>query len=698
VRKIILLITLSLTTFLTVDTFAQEFPLVYDVENTCADCPIPYLPSIGELPIIQSLPDPFEWSDGRGRISNFSDWRHRRAEIGAEIQNYEIGKKPVRADSITASYIDDTLRVNITVNGYTLTLTSAIILPDGSGPFPAVIGMNSPSGFLPPNIFTSRNIAQITYSHNQVTAYGNPRITDPYFRLYPEFDLNNTGQYSAWAWGVSRLIDGLELVQADLPIDLQHIAVAGCSYAGKMALFSGAFDERIALTLAQESGGGGATSWRYSHSEPNGTVEKIDNTDYNWFKNSMNQFAGNSVWRMPEDHHELMSMVAPRVLFVTANPDYTWLSNPSCHVCSNACKEVYNALGITERFGYSIVGGHSHCSIPNSQLPELEAFVDKFLLGDTAANTNVLTTPYNIDLSPWITWDTPALANDSSYFGKTSLVTPADYQSGLDTMITFKWLSVNDAQMYFIQLSLDPTFLNVAVTDSTIDTLKVFTGLLEGKVYYWRVQVESAQGSGPWSNVGHFSTAISLPSAPELISAEPYPNRPGWFTFTWKRTENADQYLLQTSMYEAFTTIFQWATTADTFKIMMQFQETQEYYWRVQASNIAGNGPWSEIWKFNSPVGVNEIEGIPTEYSLSQNYPNPFNPSTKIIFALPQASLTKIIIYNLLGEEVQTLIDKELEAGYYEINFDASNFQSGVYFYRIQSGDFISTKKMILMK
>ena len=62
----------------------------------------------------------------------------------------------------------------------------------------------------------------------------------------------------------------MELVQNVLPIDLKHIAVTGCSYAGKMALFAGAFDERVALTIAQESGGGGATSWRYSHSVPAG--------------------------------------------------------------------------------------------------------------------------------------------------------------------------------------------------------------------------------------------------------------------------------------------------------------------------------------------------------------------------------------------------------------------------------------------
>ena len=79
-------------------------PLVYDVENTGADYPKPYLPSFGELPSIPSLPDPFEWADGRGRISNFSDWRYRRAEIGAQFQNYDIGGKPVRLDTVETVY------------------------------------------------------------------------------------------------------------------------------------------------------------------------------------------------------------------------------------------------------------------------------------------------------------------------------------------------------------------------------------------------------------------------------------------------------------------------------------------------------------------------------------------------------------------------------------------------------------------
>ena len=98
-----------MNTLMVVNSLAQVMPLVYDVENTGTDCPIPYLPSFNELPSIEALPDPFEWSDGRGRISNFSDWRYRRVEIGAEIQHYEIGEKPVRPDSITASYANDTL-------------------------------------------------------------------------------------------------------------------------------------------------------------------------------------------------------------------------------------------------------------------------------------------------------------------------------------------------------------------------------------------------------------------------------------------------------------------------------------------------------------------------------------------------------------------------------------------------------------
>ena len=697
-----LLLTFLFCIFLIITSLAQELPLVYNVENTGADYPKPVLPSISELPIIENLPDPFEWADGRGRISSIYDWRYRRAEVSAQIQNYEIGEKPDRPDTITASVAGDTLlTVNITKNGQTLTLTSRVVLPKGNGPFPAVIGMTfipgiGGTGSIPSNIFTSRNIATIEFVHNQVTSYGGPKDTDPYFKLYPNFNSANIGQYSAWAWGVSRLIDGLELVQNELPIDLKHLCVTGCSYAGKMALFAGALDERVALTISQESGGGGYTTWRVS--ETLGGVETLEATDYNWFKDAMMDFFG-QVSKLPEDHHELMAMVAPRALLVTGNPDYVWLADESGYVGSKAAKEVYKALGIPDRFGYSIVSGHSHCQVPSSQIPEISAFVDKFLLGIDTVNTSVATAPYNSNLSPWITWTTPTLSNDNSLIIWTSLIYPVDGQINMDTSITFRWNKVQDAEQYIIQVSSNPGFTNIVINDSTKDTVTTFDGLSIGRLYYWRVKVESAIGVNIWSNIFNFRTITPLPLKPLLISATPtYTTRADHFTFKWHPVQYADQYKIQTSEDSTFATVFKQYTIADTVRGISGHSSGKLYYWRVQGIGFSGAGPWSDVWSFTATTAAVKEESLPTEYSISQNYPNPFNPTTKIKFSLLKTALTNIVIYDLLGRKIRTLINEELDAGNYEISVDANNLPGGVYFYRIKSGNFIQTKKMILMK
>jgi hypothetical protein len=697
----IVLLTLLLNIYVSVDSLAQGImPFVYQIENTGADFPKPTFPSFSRLPAIQTLPDPFEWSDGRGRISYFSDWRYRRAEIGAQIQNYEIGPKPVRPDTITANYSGGVLTVNVTVNGKTLTLTSQVILPAGTRPFPAVIGMNSPSGSIPSAIFSSRDIAQITFSHDQVTTYNSPQNSDAYYVLYgPGLTIDNTGQYSAWAWGVSRIIDGLELVQNVLPIDLKHIAVTGCSYAGKMALFAGAFDERIALTIAQESGGGGATSWRYSQTEPAGSVETLGATSHQWFSEGMFQFAGPNVSKLPEDHHELCAMCAPRALYVTANPDYTWLSNPSCYVNSRAVQQIYNTLGIPDRFGFSIVGGHLHCVVPSSQMPEIEAFVEKFLLGNDTVNTNIATAPYNTDLSPWITWTTPTLSNGTSVIQWTSLRYPSDLQTGLDTTITFRWKKVQDVSQYLIQVSSDLEFTGLDKSDSTgSDTVKTFTGLIKGRQYFWRVKAQSVAGVSLWSNVWRFIT-IASPAKPRLLDATPIQDQPGYATYTWNKVQDADQYFIRVTAMQTPNRLFRSGSTSDTVMTFSGHSESEQYTWQVQASNIAGSGPWSDVSGFTYAItDVNGEAGTPTEFWISQNYPNPFNPTTTITFALPQTGRTTITLYDLLGRTVKTLISGELEAGYHEIHFDASSLPSAVYFYTIQSGGFVQTKKMVVMK
>ncbi len=89
---------------------------------------------------------------------------------------------------------------------------------------------------------------------------------------------------------------------------------------------------------------------------------------------------------------------------------------------------------------------------------------------------------------------------------------------------------------------------------------------------------------------------------------------------------------------------------------------------------------------------------IPEEFILNQNYPNPFNPSTTISFSIPEASFISLKIFNSLGEEVETLVSKDLNAGNYKYDWNAESLTSGVYFYKLQSENFIQTKKMILLK
>ncbi len=89
---------------------------------------------------------------------------------------------------------------------------------------------------------------------------------------------------------------------------------------------------------------------------------------------------------------------------------------------------------------------------------------------------------------------------------------------------------------------------------------------------------------------------------------------------------------------------------------------------------------------------------VPTEFKLEQNYPNPFNPATIIKFSVPQMERVNLKVYDLLGREVATLVNEEKAPGSYEVKFDGSNLASGTYFYRLQAGDFVQVKKMMLMK
>jgi hypothetical protein len=133
-------------------------------------------------------------------------------------------------------------------------------------------------------------VATVPFFHNQVVTYGGKSKSDPFYKLYP--DLYYVGQYASWAWGISRLVDGLELVR----IRYLSIFPSGNFWlfvCRKMALIGGALDERFALVIAQESGGGGAAAWRVSETLTG--VESLGNTNFTWFMQSLSQFKGSAI-------------------------------------------------------------------------------------------------------------------------------------------------------------------------------------------------------------------------------------------------------------------------------------------------------------------------------------------------------------------------------------------------------------------
>ena len=372
------------------------YPLSYSVENTGADCPDPSSLNKNNLKSCKTLPNPFEWADGSGKVTDFCDWACRRNEIKREIEYWEIGEKP-KFDKLEASYSGGTLTVKVYNGSNTLTLTSKLSVPSGNGPHPIVIGMDGNTGSLSSSYFSK--CIQVPFTHKQIAGYsadGGRKESDPFYKLYPG-TFNTKADYCAWSWGISRLIDGLEIVKDQINADLGHIAVTGCSYAGKMALFAGAFDERVALTIAQESGGGGINAWRVSKEindnarSDNDKVEGIENTEYNWFLNSFKSNFQSDISKLPYDHHELIALCAPRAFLAFGNPDYVWLGDASGNASVKAAAEVWKAMGLDDRFGYVIEGGHSHCQASSNQNKAAQAFINKFLYGDNSQNTNIRT-------------------------------------------------------------------------------------------------------------------------------------------------------------------------------------------------------------------------------------------------------------------------------------------------------------------
>lgn len=716
-KKSILVLAASVLSATTAFGQDSDLPLVYDVENTGASCAMPPLPSVSQLPSVSNLPDPFAWSDGSGRVQSFDEWSCRRNEIINEIGYYEIGVKPAPPKDLTATYSGGTLTVTVKENGKTLTLTSKVTMPQGTGPFPIVIGMNSGTGSLSSSLFSG--CIQIPFNHDQVATYamtGKKDLNAPFYKMFP--NLQNAGDYCAWSWGISRLIDGLYLLQKEMNADVKHIAVTGCSYAGKMALFGGALDERVALTIAQESGGGGVNSWRIS--ETIGDVEKISNTNYSWFMQSFKNNFNTNVSKIPYDHHELIGLIAPRAVLVLGNPDYTWLGDPSGYPSTMAAIEIYKAMGIEDRIGFNFAKGHSHCQAASSQNTSCQKFIDRFLKGNNSVDTKIRENALNADHTKWVKdWAGTTLELNSAAFSAkiTSPSATSEIYSDQDLTIEANVKSAEDIKS--VELYLDGE--NVASVTEEPYAFVVEKPAKGEHVAY--VVATDAKGETVTSTEVKFSVQERIifnmaPKSELIIQTEDMPDTDGQYIKKYTEQFDGMAYYANKDMTQCFVGLYPTngvfnvklfgcadATTDANLSLYVDGEKKATYTWSSNTPTgiskeveVTGENPHTfklmmETDNGKSDAFVDYVSIISKELGVDPTkantiktvatgfYPNPANDHITI-----SGDVTEITIFNLMGEQVIKTSARSINIG---------SLANGIYQIQMKTDAGIVTRRLM---
>jgi hypothetical protein len=281
---------------------------------------------------------------------------------------------------------------------------------------------------------------------------------------------------------------------------------------------------------------------------------------------------------------------------------------------------------------------------------------------------------------------------------------PLNGATGLSPSELFRWTKVAGAVAYHLQVATDSTFAGGFIkNDSTIvDTFRTVLGLARGARYYWHVQAKLGTGRGPFSPTWWFMTAYQLPGQATLISPAPGAHvATDSASFIWTKVQpGVTRYWLEVGLDSNFVFSLVDTSIVDTVGKVDVIVRNKWYWWRVRGENIGGWGPFSDVQTFYADVvgGLRRENEIPSVLSLEQNYPNPFNPTTRIRFALPSEKQVRIEVYSVLGERIATLVDDRLSAGVYTVDVDGSRMASGVYYYRLATGETAITKKMLLVK
>jgi photosystem II stability/assembly factor-like uncharacterized protein len=284
------------------------------------------------------------------------------------------------------------------------------------------------------------------------------------------------------------------------------------------------------------------------------------------------------------------------------------------------------------------------------------------------------------------------------------LNTPVN-NSTVNTMTPYlTWYSSGGATNYTVQVSPLADFSIITDSNTTINTgYYIPPGkLTNGLPYYWRVKASNILGSSAWSTVWKFTVQYT-PATPTLIyplnTSIIYSTTP---IFDWDSIPGVSNYHIQISKVSNFSILTDSVTVTNSYYAISsgKLQSENTYFWRVKARASIVESPWSSIWYFSVlTTNINQISStIPDRFNLFQNYPNPFNPATKVRFDIPKSAQAKLIVYDALGKTIETLVNKELSAGTYEYTWNASKYNSGIYFIRFTSDKYSDTKRMVLIK
>ncbi|MCK9425188.1 MAG: family 10 glycosylhydrolase [Ignavibacteriaceae bacterium] len=294
--------------------------------------------------------------------------------------------------------------------------------------------------------------------------------------------------------------------------------------------------------------------------------------------------------------------------------------------------------------------------------------------------------------------------NPADFFPKTPvLLSPVDDDQSQRDSVRMIWNNDPFACGFAIQVSTDSTFVSnfIVYKPEIKDTTFVLKGILPSTKYFWRIKAIGLGVNSDFSNV--FSFQAGFANAPTL--AEPKHTALNVLVnpiFKWMKQPAATSYRFQLSTIIQFQSESMKTDTVvtDTTLQIFNLAPLKNHFWRVNALNDYGASLWSSTFGFKtaSASAVEDEKQIPDHFELMQNYPNPFNPVTTIQFALPQKSFVTLKVFDMLGTEVQTLVEEEKSAGNFAIIFDASKLTSGIYFYKLQTENSIAVKKLIVLK